>query len=85
MFEFISSIFKKNKKLTKRKNSIYCKINDCWYDLRDFADSHPGGAIFLEKFHLEDITERFYKISFHEYVDLEKFEKYKVKDLSNYS
>jgi cytochrome b involved in lipid metabolism len=79
MFEFILSIFKKIKCQHKQRKPIYCKINDCWYDIRDFADLHPGGAKFLEKFHLEDITERFYKISYHEYVDLEKFEKYKVK------
>jgi len=81
MFEFILSIFKKNKNPTKQKNPIYCKINDSWYDVRGFAEFHPGGSKFLEKFHLEDITERFYKISYHEYVDLDKFEKYKVKEL----
>ena len=78
MFEFILSIFKKNKERT-----IYCKLNDSWYDLRDFAEFHPGGSKFLEKFHLEDITERFYKISSHDYVDLETFEKYKVKKFLN--
>lgn len=75
MFEFILSIFKKN------KNPLYCKLNDKWYDLREFAEFHPGGEKFLEKYHLEDITDIFYSISSHEYVDLEKFEKYKVKDL----
>lgn len=75
MFESILSIFKKN------KNPIYCKLNNTLYDLREFADFHPGGAKFLQKYHLEDITEQFYSISFHDYVDLEKFEKYKIKEL----
>lgn len=78
MFEFILSIFK-NIKLTKQKNPLYCKLNGTWYDLREFAEFHPGGVKFLEKFHLEDITEKFYSISFHEYVDFETLEKYKVK------
>lgn len=81
MFEFILSIFKKNRTLLLQQKPLYCKLNNTWYNLREFAKFHPGGENFLEKYHLEDITDIFYSISSHEYVDLEKFEKYKVKDL----
>jgi cytochrome b involved in lipid metabolism len=80
MFEFLLSILKKNK-----GEQLYCKLNNSWYDLREFAELHPGGKKILEKFHLEDITERFYKISYHNYIDLKEFEKYKIKELQNYS
>lgn len=72
MFEFFNRFFAK---------PIYCKINDTWYDLKYIAYTHPGGSKFLEKFHLEDITDKFYSISSHDYVDLKKIEKYKVKEL----
>jgi cytochrome b involved in lipid metabolism len=64
MFEFILSIFIK---------PIYCKINDSWYDLRYIAYKHPGGRKILEKYHEQDVTDKFYSISSHKNVDLEKY------------
>ena len=70
MFEFIRSIF-------RNETPIYCKIENIWYDLGDFAKLHPGGRVFLQKYHMKDVTEQFYKISAHEEVNLEMIKKVK--------
>jgi len=36
--------------------SIYCKIDDDWYNLNKIVDLHPGGYKFIKQFHMRDIN-----------------------------
>jgi cytochrome b involved in lipid metabolism len=60
--------------------SIYCKIDDDWYNLNKIVDLHPGGYKFIKQFHLRDITDNFYLIPNHKYINKKVLEQYKVND-----
>eukprot|EP00729_Bicosta_minor_P003992 gene3992-26882_t len=37
-------------------------IDDEWYDLEKWANTHPGGAHILKQFHMKDATDVFYSL-----------------------
>ena len=59
-------------------------IDDHYFDVTNYLDSHPGGKKFLKKFHLKDASNEFNSIKGHgdEYA-LSLLDKYCIGHINN--
>lgn len=56
----------------KTRDSLWCIIDSKVYDLTDFADAHPGGAVVLEQVGGQDATVDFFNL--HRFEVLQKYD-----------
>ena len=47
------------------QEKIIIIIDDHYFDVTEYAKTHPGGIRILKKFHLKDSTDEFNKIKGH--------------------
>ena len=47
------------------QEKIIIIIDDHYFDVTEYAKTHPGGIRILKKFHLKDATDEFNKIKGH--------------------
>lgn len=47
------------------QEKIIIIIDDHYFDVTEYAKTHPGGLRILKKFHLKDATDEFNKIKGH--------------------
>lgn len=40
-------------------------VDDHYFDVTEYADSHPGGRKLLENFHMKDATDAFNEVAGH--------------------
>jgi cytochrome b involved in lipid metabolism len=63
------------------QSHTYIKINNDWYDVTNFVDTHPGGKSILQKYNKKDATEKFYSIKGH-YNYLHTLDDFLIRDIN---
>jgi cytochrome b involved in lipid metabolism len=61
-------------------NFVIIKINNIWYDLTNYLETHPGSGSILKHYHLRDGTEPFNKVKSHKFA-FERLEEFKITDI----